>query len=677
MQNIIERCVMPYNVSNRVNIKDKFYLFVPLMSKSTDGGSVEPPSSGNYVRFTDYATEDKAGLITTKIKYGLSLGANGELSTYQATAYDIDKKLNLYAPITPYRLDYAIKVGVTTNTNALTDKEKENACDWLGAGTKRQVDIMAATLEQSEILTVDEITSKFNSRVTANGRNALNGSKVEVKKVEGDTVSSTNLLSFPYYSGGVGPHERQGITFDVKEDGSVHVHGTATGDDASFIFARNDNQMPFSFLQAEINYKIGGNGEGINTTLQGSSTIRFSTESTTEILYNYAVYAYFINIPKGTIVNTTFYPYINYGHGGFDRPLGGKLVNASFMGIECKARENLITVSTEGSTENNGITWSWNKDGSVTVTGTSNSSGSTRVFSMLGFKVEGEKYTVGESSDTVYAYLKTAQGSLTTIWSSDNSDISLDDYTEYGFYIPPNTTVNTIIYPYVAQGSIKGYPPMSNKGVKSTWSFPKTSLPLGTTLDFENRKKTNTYGEYTFKGETGANEIWVKVGSDPVVNNRITYYFNNTIGIIKSSWGNGEYAKAVCDRYPAVYSKTEDDALTGDSGIHLRFGGTGSNMYIIIPTSIIPDDGIPNSQAANPAIRALTKGMTIRYPTTAENTDWHETKDFTSVQISAGNSYEAYYEGTETIRDNDGAEEGTKPTVTAEYVVVNKIGDET
>ena len=43
-------------------------------------------------------------------------------------------------------------------------------------------------------------------------------------------------------------------------------------------------------------------------------------------------------------------------------------------------------------------------------------------------------------------------------------------------------------------------------------------------------------------------------------------------------------------------SATEYNALNGDSGIHVRFGIPNSlNMHIIIPTSIIPDDGVANA----------------------------------------------------------------------------------
>lgn len=86
----------------------------------------------NYVKFTDYATKEKAGV--SKINgFGLIINGNGVLEIYQASKFDIDKKENLYNPITPYRLNYAVKVGITNNTETLTEEEKASACEWLGA----------------------------------------------------------------------------------------------------------------------------------------------------------------------------------------------------------------------------------------------------------------------------------------------------------------------------------------------------------------------------------------------------------------------------------------------------------------------------------------------------------------------------------------------------------------
>jgi hypothetical protein len=87
-----------------------------------------------YVKFTDYPTASKAGAIKYEgNQYGIYLTADGVIKTEPATEAEILEKGNVYKPITPKRLPYAVKVGITTNTETLTDEEKASACDWLGA----------------------------------------------------------------------------------------------------------------------------------------------------------------------------------------------------------------------------------------------------------------------------------------------------------------------------------------------------------------------------------------------------------------------------------------------------------------------------------------------------------------------------------------------------------------
>ena len=61
-------------------------------------------------------------------------------------------------PITPTYLDYAVKVGLTTNTETLTEEEKAKAQTWLGLGT----------YELIEEITLAE-TSDVDRNTTPNG----------------------------------------------------------------------------------------------------------------------------------------------------------------------------------------------------------------------------------------------------------------------------------------------------------------------------------------------------------------------------------------------------------------------------------------------------------------------------------------------------------------------------
>lgn len=65
----------------------------------------------------------------------LATNVDGDIAeTDVATTASIDAKTSSVQPIVPSNLDYAVKSGVTTNTNTLTTSEQEAACEWLGAG---------------------------------------------------------------------------------------------------------------------------------------------------------------------------------------------------------------------------------------------------------------------------------------------------------------------------------------------------------------------------------------------------------------------------------------------------------------------------------------------------------------------------------------------------------------
>lgn len=81
---------------------------------------------------TDYATSTVGGVVKVLSTYGTNIN-DGVVTTFKASNADIDAKTHQYRPIVPYSLDYAVKVGVTTNANTLSSSEKTAACSWIGA----------------------------------------------------------------------------------------------------------------------------------------------------------------------------------------------------------------------------------------------------------------------------------------------------------------------------------------------------------------------------------------------------------------------------------------------------------------------------------------------------------------------------------------------------------------
>ncbi len=129
-ENIDENAIylVPSNVAQNNNTFDE-YVFIDGKPEIIGSATVEI-NLDDYVKNTDYATTDKAGLMRPASS-GLSV-SNGGLYLIGATQKNIDAKASTDRPLVPSHLDYAIKVGLTTNTETLTDEEKASACEWLG-----------------------------------------------------------------------------------------------------------------------------------------------------------------------------------------------------------------------------------------------------------------------------------------------------------------------------------------------------------------------------------------------------------------------------------------------------------------------------------------------------------------------------------------------------------------
>ena len=94
----------------------------------------------DYVKNTDYGTSSKAGLVKYSAAQGTFISQDGTISLVGANESTIEKKASSGQPIMPKHLDYAVKVGITTNAETLSDDEKIKACEWIGAVKKPEKD---------------------------------------------------------------------------------------------------------------------------------------------------------------------------------------------------------------------------------------------------------------------------------------------------------------------------------------------------------------------------------------------------------------------------------------------------------------------------------------------------------------------------------------------------------
>lgn len=143
----------------------------------------EAPDLDGYVKNTDYATTTKAGIVKINNANGVRVDNNNALIIDTANDSEIANKKNINAPLKPHQIDKVVKAGVTTNTIELTDEEKANACEWLGA------------LETSEL---NSAINNALAQAKASGEfNGANGTSVTVKSVSESTADGgSNVVTF-------------------------------------------------------------------------------------------------------------------------------------------------------------------------------------------------------------------------------------------------------------------------------------------------------------------------------------------------------------------------------------------------------------------------------------------------------------------------------------------------
>lgn len=509
-----------------------------------------------------------------------------------------------------------------------------------------------AILDQSEILTIEEITSQYNEQATGNSRNVLNGSEVNVLAVAGDSKQPENLMPLPYniasyYPGVSATALGRFISVTTStpatapryiklcegefEKGTYYLYGNLQKSSNAALYVEYDGGVPFRDY-----------GKGVKVELDEDKTLKF-----------------YIAFDEGAVAGTyNFFPI-------FQKDTMG-IVSATFAGIKSESKNltypfELDPVSSvrdyaEAIINNNIITV--NVHTRLDLTSTTN----IEYFAVKrGLNLTQGRYIITgspqSSIDSVCLHIEYYEGGpyKTAEDVGNGVEFTIDRDSTATLYISLGN--KTQIGEYVFTPALRKYAPDGT--LEDVWSFPKTELPIGTTLNFLSKTKTNTYAEYTFTGD----ELWAegKISSNP---NYYQAYFNNWIPSLKVDSTVVKQKGVVCDRYP---STTEDvTALTG--GIFVKVNSSGS-FFVFVPTDLVDASKIGQSY------NNLTKGMTIRYPTTPDNTEWYKTENFTSEQVSAGNSYEAYYEGTEQVLGNDAAEAGAKNTITAEYVVVKKVGN--
>lgn len=216
-----------------------------------------------------------------------------------------------------------------------------------------------------------KLTDTYTSRVTANGEQTIvDGSSTQIEKIQGSTITSTNLIPFPYRIGT--DFTMGGVSVKTNIDGSITLNGTCT----ESIYLQL-NKTPI-ILKAGKYYISGNPNFGENTVLvyiSGDMYLYkdgvFTVQETVGINAMVAVYAGFV------CNNVTVYPMLNEGETPKPfTPYFSGLKHAHINSIKSTGR-NLIPFpySFESKVVYGGVTVTVEKDGSFTLNGTATKGG--------------------------------------------------------------------------------------------------------------------------------------------------------------------------------------------------------------------------------------------------------------------------------------------------------------
>lgn len=178
------------------------------------------------------------------------------------------------------------------------------------------------------------VSAGYSARQTAGGLKIVDDSLTIVKKIEGKTVKTTNLIPHPYRTSS---SESNGITFTCGADGSIKIVGTNDGVGYSQIILAHDIDLPLG------TYFVSGENTIVWVVKADSKNVYHANGSFT-LEDGDAVAQVYVQVDKGETVDKTVYPMLNKGSTALPyTPYFEGLKHASIYAIKSTGK-NLIDV---------------------------------------------------------------------------------------------------------------------------------------------------------------------------------------------------------------------------------------------------------------------------------------------------------------------------------------------
>lgn len=514
------------------------------------------------------------------------------------------------------------------------------------------------TILQQEVYNAQDIEQEYSSRETADGADIIDGALETVKKIQGATVKTTNLLPFPYLDGA--SLTQNGVTFTANSDGSVTINGTPTDYVAYRFIAdfRGVGEFILSGIPSSANlsftftaYNSAGDSIGAVDGLKGQ-TIQFNTSDYEG--YDHALLQIRRGLTGVAINNVTVYPMLNEGSTALPyMPYFSGLKNAYFQGLRSTGR-NLIPFPYFDNTKTvSGVTFTVNDDGSLTVNGTATSqvnfffvSNTNPILTFpIGTVLSLSGCPSGGSGTTFFLNLLSTDH-MEGITETGNGGTVTTTKKSYYFYFRVEegvTLTNAVIRPMLNYGSSAlPYEPYISHEISLDAAI---ELPAWDSINPTTGKRIVQSNTLTFDGTTS----WHHTDESKKYN----YFKQELINL----GGNAKNSTIICNRISTNFRSDMYIQITGltDNGYATLLIATSRTVYPELTTTAALQQLLSEwATAGNP--------LTVCYCLYTS----------TESDIEIEDRLPAYKNGSETViqGDTDNSEYGAENTLTQNYAEV-------
>lgn len=327
-----------------------------------------------YAAATRIPSKEQPGVVTVDDDFGITVNPNTKcIEIVNAAEHQIQAKTGTHRPITPSQIDLAVKTGVATNNIPLTADEKKHAQDWLGlldivnncAGAVTQ-DVSGA----SPLVLTD--ANCFQQPISVQLE--------QIPYVENNTI---------YINVSQGTRVVGGLTITSRADGTLHIKGTTTQQIGSSTYNVQFDYGPnphYSTVGPNtpiyLGYKVvSGDATGLGMQLVQTSDdttysdVNFPTMTNIENVYTIPeanpqqqIVACYMYVDRGVTLDCVVLPYFTTtspNAAEFDF----RTVTVSRYG------PNLLRYPYDNDSQTlNGVTFTFNDDGTITANGKSTAS---------------------------------------------------------------------------------------------------------------------------------------------------------------------------------------------------------------------------------------------------------------------------------------------------------------